>query len=324
MKYNCEMIRDLLPLYVDQVCSPSSAHAVEEHIRECNACASILGEMSSADPILDQEIYAERSRVLDTQAKFFKRRSAVAGSIIGGIFALPILICLIVNLASGAGLTWFFIVLAAMFIPASLIVVPLMVPENKFLWTIGTFTASLLGLLGVCSIYSGSGWFLIAGPAVLFGLCVIFSPFIVHTKPVAKLLGNQKGLTVFAADTLTFILMMTMIGIRTGSSGFFRIAFACSLMPVAWIWLLFLLIRYPKWNGLLKAAVCILVSALFGFFSNTIVGMMLGSGLYLPKFDLSFASGDSINGFVSWCILLTGTVLAAIFGVCGALKNNRK
>ena len=104
MKYNCEMIRDLLPLYVDQVCSPTSARMVEEHIRECNACAAILGEMSSADPILDQEIYAERSRVLDTQAKFFKRRSAVAGSIIGGIFALPILICLIVNLASGAGL----------------------------------------------------------------------------------------------------------------------------------------------------------------------------------------------------------------------------
>jgi hypothetical protein len=52
--------------------------------------------------------------------------------------------------------------------------------------------------------------------------------------------------------------------------------------------------------------------------------MLLGSGLYFPKFDLSFASGDSINGFVSWSILLTGTVLAAIFGVCGILKNNRK
>ena len=202
MKYNCEMIRDLLPLYVDQVCSPASAAAVEAHVRECNACASLLGEMSTADPLLDKEIYAERSRVLDTQAKFFKRRSAVAGSIIGGIFALPILICLIVNLAGGAGLTWFFIVLAAMFIPASLIVVPLMVPENKFLWTVTSFTASLLLLLGVCSIYSGSSWFLIAAPAVLFGLCVIFMPFIVHTKPAAKLLGNQKGLAVFSADTL--------------------------------------------------------------------------------------------------------------------------
>ena len=324
MKYNCEMIRDLLPLYVDQVCSPASAHAVEEHIRECNACASLLGEMSSADPILDQEIYAERSRVLDTQAKFFKRRSAVAGSIIGCIFALPILICLIVNLASGAGLTWFFIVLAAMFIPASLIVVPLIVPENKFLWMIGSFTASLLGLLCVCSIYSGGGWFLIAAPAVLFGLCVIFMPFIVHTKPVAKLLGNQKGLAVFSADTLTYILMMVMIGIRAGSAGFFRTAFACSLVPIAWAWMLFLLIRYPKWNGLLKAAACLLVSGLTGFFGNTIAFLLLGQGLYLPRFDLSFSAGDSISGFVCWSILIICTVLAAVFGICGILKNNRK
>ena len=56
MNYNCEMIRDLLPLYVDQVCSPASAAAVEAHVRECNACASLLGEMSTADPLLDKEI----------------------------------------------------------------------------------------------------------------------------------------------------------------------------------------------------------------------------------------------------------------------------
>ena len=324
MKYNCEMIRDLLPLYVDKVCSPASAAAVEEHIRECNACASLLGEMSTADPLLDKEIYAERSRVLDTQAKFFKRRSAVAGCIIGGIFALPILICLIVNLAGGAGLTWFFIVLAAMFIPASLIVVPLMVPENKFLWTVTSFTASLLLLLGVCSIYSGSSWFLIAAPAVLFGLCVIFMPFVVYTKPAAKLLGNQKGLAVFSADTLTYILMMVMSRLRAGSAGFFRTAFASSIVPIGWVWLLFLLIRYPKWNGSLKAAACLFATALTGFFGNTVALLLLGQGLYLPKFDLSFTTGDSINGFVCWSILIICTVLAAIFGLCGILKNNRK
>lgn len=215
MKYKCEMIRDLLPLYVDHVCSQASADAVEEHIRECNACAALLGEMSAADPILDQEIFAERSRVLDTQAKYFKRRSALAGSIIGGLFALPILICLIVNLASGAGLSWFFIVLAAMFIPVSLILVPLLVPENKFLWTLGSFTTSLMLLLAVCSIYSHSTWFMIAAPATLFGLCMIFMPFVVRTKPVAKIVGNHKVLAVVAVDMLTLLIMMSMIAIYT-------------------------------------------------------------------------------------------------------------
>lgn len=214
MKYNCDLIRDLLPLYVDKVCSKSSGEAVEEHVRECNACAALLGQMCSRDPFLDNVIYEERSRVLATQAKFFKRRSAAVGSIIGALFMLPILICLIVNLTTGAGLTWFFIVLAAMAIPASLIVVPLMMPENKFLWTIGSFTGSLLLLLSVCNFYSGGSWFMVTASAVLFGMCVIFGPFIVRTKPVARLLGNHKLLTVLAADLLTFAMMMTAISLH--------------------------------------------------------------------------------------------------------------
>ena len=143
MKYNCDMISDLIPLYVDQACSKSSAEAVEEHISECPSCAAMLEDMRKCDKVIDNAIAKERDQVISKQAKFFKRRSAVAGSIIGGLFALPILVCLIVNLATGAGLTWFFIVLAAMFIPASLTVVPLMVPKDRRLWTITAFTASI-------------------------------------------------------------------------------------------------------------------------------------------------------------------------------------
>lgn len=324
MKYNCDMISDLLPLYVDQACSPSSAEAVEQHVRECSACAALLEEMLARDPMLDNAIAAERTRVLDTQAKFFKRRSALAGSIIGGIFALPILICLIVNLATGAGLTWFFIVLAAMFIPASLTVVPLMAPENKFLWTAGSFTASLLLLLGVCSIYSGSGWFLIAGPAVLFGLCVTLLPFVVRTKPAAALLRGHKSLTVIAADTLTFLLMMTAIGVRTGAPGFFRYTAAFATPPLVWIWAMLLLIRYTKWNGLLKAAACILVTSLVFFFNDTFVIAMLGFGRYFPHFDTSLRTGESWNGIICWCVLAAGVFLSAIFAAFGFVKMNRK
>ena len=33
MKYPCDLIRDLLPLYQDGVCSEESRAAVEEHLR---------------------------------------------------------------------------------------------------------------------------------------------------------------------------------------------------------------------------------------------------------------------------------------------------
>lgn len=51
MKNNCEIIRDLLPLYCDNVCSEASKKLVEEHIDECAECRNealkIKSEFSS-------------------------------------------------------------------------------------------------------------------------------------------------------------------------------------------------------------------------------------------------------------------------------------
>lgn len=38
MKITCELIRDLLPLYVDGICSKESARVVEAHLDECAEC----------------------------------------------------------------------------------------------------------------------------------------------------------------------------------------------------------------------------------------------------------------------------------------------
>ena len=38
MKYPCDLIKDLLPLYHDGVCSADSAAAVEAHLKECASC----------------------------------------------------------------------------------------------------------------------------------------------------------------------------------------------------------------------------------------------------------------------------------------------
>ena len=160
MKYDCKLIQDLLPLYKDGACSDASAQIVNEHLAECPDCRKLLTELS--DTSIDSMFLAERDNVIENQSKFFKRKSALIGSIIAGVFALPILICLIVNLASGHALDWFFIVLAAMLIPTSLFVVPLMARENRMFLTMTSFTASVIVLLAVINIYTHGSWFLIA------------------------------------------------------------------------------------------------------------------------------------------------------------------
>ena len=42
---DCEVVRDLLPLYLDGVCSRSSSMLVEEHLAACPACRSLREEM---------------------------------------------------------------------------------------------------------------------------------------------------------------------------------------------------------------------------------------------------------------------------------------
>lgn len=41
-KMSCEIIKDLLPLYYDDVCSNDSKLLVEKHINECTSCRKYL------------------------------------------------------------------------------------------------------------------------------------------------------------------------------------------------------------------------------------------------------------------------------------------
>ena len=44
-KNNCEVIKDLLPLYSDGVCSEESRKIVAEHISQCSECMDELEKM---------------------------------------------------------------------------------------------------------------------------------------------------------------------------------------------------------------------------------------------------------------------------------------
>lgn len=43
----CEVIQDLIPLYIDGCCSPESARLVQAHLEECNTCREVCDGMKS-------------------------------------------------------------------------------------------------------------------------------------------------------------------------------------------------------------------------------------------------------------------------------------
>ncbi len=220
MKTDCEIIRDLLPLYVDDICSEKSRQMVDEHLKECAECTDLLYRLQKTD--IEKDLKEEKQDVISYGVRKFRQLSARTGITASGLFMIPLLALLAINLIAGSQLGWFLIVLAAMAVAASVIAVPILVPESKLFWTLCAFTASTELLLAVVCMVTRGNWFWVAGSAVLFGLAVCFLPWAIKARPLRKWVGNRsKALIVLGTDALLFLNMMTMIMLRNGGGSRF-------------------------------------------------------------------------------------------------------
>lgn len=62
MKYPCDMIQDLLPLYLDGICNEESKKAIETHLSECSDCKEFYTAMREADGMEIDIHSADRER----------------------------------------------------------------------------------------------------------------------------------------------------------------------------------------------------------------------------------------------------------------------
>lgn len=59
MKITCNIIQDLMPSYIDKVCSKDSCHLIEQHVGSCSICQQKMIELMSPEPFvetIDKEI----------------------------------------------------------------------------------------------------------------------------------------------------------------------------------------------------------------------------------------------------------------------------
>ena len=132
------------------------------------------------------------------------------GSAFSGLLLIPLTV--IISLVFAPGVGWYYVVLAALCVAASLVAVPLIVPEDKLFWTFCAFCASLMVLLGVICLYTRGDWFGIAASATLFGLSAVALPFLVKTRPVKRLIGSaNRTLIVLGVDFALLLNMLHMI-----------------------------------------------------------------------------------------------------------------
>ena len=60
----CEIIRDLIPLYLDKVCSEDSRKLVEEHLAECSECRKYMKELETELEAVKQKKEEDRKSII--------------------------------------------------------------------------------------------------------------------------------------------------------------------------------------------------------------------------------------------------------------------
>jgi len=77
MKYDCEVIRDLLPLYKDGVSNKKSNEVIEEHLKECKACKEYYDVINKSEITLPEAPVIENPSIVDYGKRIKKKRKMV-------------------------------------------------------------------------------------------------------------------------------------------------------------------------------------------------------------------------------------------------------
>jgi len=86
---NCEIIRDLLPLYHDKACSQASRALVDEHVAACEACRAMLGELETPLPPPVNSFLPSPSRLKQAKNRLVRKTALAVTAVFCamGIFA---------------------------------------------------------------------------------------------------------------------------------------------------------------------------------------------------------------------------------------------
>lgn len=317
MKNVCDVVQDILPLYADNVCSEASRELVEEHLPKCEKCSDTLQKLKGM--VYESDILKEKENVLKHNYRSNRNRAFAAGGIIAAVLMVPVVVCLIVNIAAGHALDWFFIVLASLLVVASVTVVPLITAEKRFLYSSLSFLGTLLILLAVCCIYTGGRWFFIAAVAVLMGAATTILPIIADRYFSEGFRKRNKGLLVYCTDTILLLLLFLSISVYIGSAAFLKTAMLISAAPVAGMWILFIIVRYWRVNAFIRAGGFTAFLSAFIVFINPLISYILGEPV------VSLMASDY---YTNTCIGVSGAaagIVIMIVGIAGgAVKRAGK
>lgn len=196
----CDTVRDLLPMYIDQMTSETSNESIKQHIEECGECKAALEQMR-------QPVRAETAPEVNDFKKFMiKSKMNLLYWIMGAAAVIAVITCFIVNLAVDKRLSWFYIVCAGLmtaYLPACVCIISSKHKLEKMLAVLSLCTVGLVGTVQAVLYYlmdTGEMWFWDIGlPVTALWLMIVWIGAGVHLLFQANFLISLAVISMLAA-----------------------------------------------------------------------------------------------------------------------------
>jgi transcriptional regulator with XRE-family HTH domain len=292
---------------------------------------TMIAPLSAALNVTDHELMTASDdrefAAVSATAESWNRQRRIVTLICAIGFGAALVACFVVQLALDHRLTWFFIVLAAILVAASLTVLPYWLKRDRLQLVTGAFTATVLILLIVCWLYTGGGrWIWAAMFGVVFGIAVVFGPLVVRAWDPSGWVGAHKTLTCAIADC---VLLFGLVAVGMWTAGnldkYFSTAIPIMGYALLFVWAVLLTILYLPINGPLKGSVVCALIAIWTFF-GVLTEYMAGSPQHrlfgpfnLSSWDNAILIGNNVRLLTTIGLLIA----AAILLVVGLYRQNR-
>lgn len=293
--------------------------------------ANILG-VSEHELITASVDYEQREN--NKQAKKWKHLTFSWNLFFLISYGIALFTCFICNIAINHTLSWFWIVLTALMLSASLTTLPLYIKKFKLLILSITPLICLVLLLAVCSIYTGGNWFLVAIVPTIVSFIMVFLPIYIKKYNFPMLIKRHKWLLCVILDFLLLILIMYIVEDFTYCNNYTPIKwvlrFALPITSCCFVLALFVIfvLQYLRINKWLKLGLTTSIFALVWLPMQILINSLLFRvfGLekpitYIP--DLTKWYTPYINNNISFLVILSLIVLSIICIVVGLIKSKK-
>lgn len=303
-KLPCDVVQDLLPLYVDGVCSADSRQLVDAHLAECDDCRRVLADLQESET--EVAFHADAKAVIRAHNKH-QSKTALALGVLISVFLTGVMgVMLYVTLKGWSDWQTTITVGASLLFLAGLTAVPLLASSKRLTKAI-VFSTLALVLVILCEEAffgeeSGLETLQII-TATIFAISLFAFPVVVRQAHLPEPLCHHKLVITMLWDSIWFVLMMLFLAIDVPQEmGFVTVA-TLSLVAVAW--LIALATRYLRVHWLAKGGIAVVLLALW-----TALGMHFGWAMF-DGVDSPLLVGG------------IGSAIGAIFVAIGAILGKK-